>query len=491
MLCCALFGTATAQNTAVPKYEFTLEDVVQLAKEQSNAAIAARHLLRSSYYSYMAYKANYLPKIILTTRPTTYEHSISTVNSSVGGVFQSQEVKRNTFTSSAGLDLSQNVALTGGSVSLVSDFRRVQNLSNSSTDYTTSPLRLLFNQPLNGYNELKWERKVEPLRYAEAKQSYIAQLEAVSYNATMRFFNLASAQIALTMAKVNLSNNKELYEISKGRYMIGTIAEDALLQMELRYMQAESALSTAQINIEFAKMSLRSYLGFRDNVEIELNINPGVPSLKVPADKALTYAMSNSAEVISYNRQVLEAEQAAARAKSQKGVTVNLSASYGLNKTGTEFSQAYSPRFDDTQGVSVGISIPILDWNESRNRYREAKSRQEMVQTQMQQSSTDFQQQVFLQVMQFNMQENQVYINAKADTVAQKGYEVARQRYFTGKVTVTDLNIADDAKNAAKQKYIQELGTYWQYYYRVRQYTLFDFLNNKPLDVNFDDIIGK
>ncbi|MDR0814970.1 MAG: TolC family protein [Bacteroidales bacterium] len=486
---------ANAQNqdapASAPKYVFTLEDVVQLAKEQSNAAIAARHQFRSSYYRYRAYKASYLPQVMLTTSPTTYDHSIYTVNSSVNGGFQSQEVKRNTFTSSAGLNISQEVALTGGSVSLESDFRRVQNLTSKSTDYTTSPLRFLFSQPLNGYNLLKWEKKIEPLRYEEAKQAYIAQLEFVSFTATMRFFNLATAQIALTMAEVNLKNNKELYDISKGRYMIGTIAEDALLQMELRYMQAESALSTAQIEIDLARMSLRSYLGFRDNVVIELNINPDVPALKIPSDKALEYALSNSPDVISYNRQILDAEQAAARAKSQKGVTMNLSASYGLNKTATEFNQAYSPRFDDAQGVALSIAIPILDWNQSRNRYRQAKSQQEMIQTQMEQSTTDFQQQVFLQVMQFNMQEKQVYINAKADTVAQKGYEVARQRYFTGKVNVTDLNIADDAKNAAKQKYILELGTYWQYYYRVRQYTLFDFLNNKPLDVSFDDIIGE
>ncbi|GHT25042.1 membrane protein [Bacteroidia bacterium] len=487
-----MVATANAQTQSTSaKYVFTLEDVVQLAKEQSNAAIAARHQFRSSYYRYRAYKASYLPQVLLNTSPTSYDHSIYTVNTANGGDFQSQEVKRNTFTSSAGLNVSQEVALTGGSVSLVSDFRRVQNLTSKNTDYTTSPLRLLFSQPLNGYNELRWEKKIEPLRYEEAKQYYIAQMEMVSAVATMRFFNLASAQIELTMAEQNLANTKELFEISKGRYMIGTIAEDALLQMELRYMQAESKLGSAQIEIELARMSLRSYLGFRDNVVIELNISSEVPDFKVASDKAVDYALTNSPDVISYNRQILDAEQAAARAKSQKGVTMSLSASYGLNKTATEFNQAYSPRFDDAQGVALSISIPILDWNQSRNRYRQAKSQQEMIQTQMEQSTTDFQQQVFLQVMQFNMQEKQVYINAKADTVAQKGYEVARQRYFTGKVNVTDLNIADDAKNAAKQKYIQELGTYWQYYYRVRQYTLFDFLNNKPLDVSFDEIIGE
>jgi outer membrane protein TolC len=316
-------------------------------------------------------------------------------------------------------------------------------------------------------------------------------MEQVSSSAVYYFFELALAQVNLNMAQTNYENNKTLYELSQGRYNIGTIAEDALLQMELKFMQAERKLNSAAIDIEVKQSQLRSFLGFKDNVDIQLQINPEIPNVKIPIDMALEYALSRSPEIISYNRQLLEEEQIVARAKSQKGITMELSASYGLNKVAYEFENAYSPKLGSQEGISLGIRIPILDWSQAKDRYRNAQSRLEAIEIQMQQAETDFKQNVYLQVMQFNMQENQLRITAKADTIAQKGYEVSRQRYLIGKVSVTDLNIADAEKDVAKMNYMSELQTYWSFYYTVRRLTLFDFLTNQPLEEDFEKIIGE
>ncbi len=487
-------GNLSAQSDTV-KFNFTLDDVINLAKEQSLDAIMARHQFRASYYDFRTYRAEFLPKLVLTTNPANYNHSIRRIESiNSQGQYQINEVTANTITSTAGLALSQNVGLTGGNVSLGSDFSRVQNLdddTDNATQFTTAPITLSFSQPLNGYNELKWQRRIEPLKYEEAKQTYIYSMEQVALTAVSRFFAVASAQISLKMAETNYTNSKELYEISLGRYNIGTIAEDALLQMELRFMQAESKLNTAVMNIEVQRRWLRSFLGFKDNVVIELEISPDIPGLKVPQAKALDYALSQNPNIISYNRQLLEAEQRVANMKSQKGITLDMSASFGLNKKSYDFNDAYKPTFDDQERVSVGIRIPILDWNQAKDRYRNAQSNLEVVQTRMQQAEIDFRQDVYLQVMQFNMQEDQLRIAAKADTIAQKGYEVSRQRYLIGKVSVTDLNIADTDKDNAKDAYISTLRTYWNYYYLVRSLTLYDFLNNKPLEADFSKLVGE
>jgi outer membrane protein TolC len=484
----------TAQQNNNTKYIFTLDEVIQLAKDQSLDGIAAKHSFRASYYSFRAYKADYLPKLTLNTSPTTYNHSIRQVESVVNEEYQTREVETNTFSTTAGLSLSQNIGWTGGNISLNSDFSRFHNMNDDSDEarqYTTAPIKLQLRQPLNGYNSLKWQKKIEPLKFQEAKQNYIVSMEQVASNAVSYFFALAQAQIELRMAETNYKNAGELYEIAKGRYQIGTIAEDALLQMELRYMQAESNLNNAKMNIEVRQSRLRSFLGFKDNIDIELEINPEVPSMKIPYNKALEYALDQSPDIISYNRRILEAEQSMASAKANKGITMNLNASFGLNKTGYEFKDAYKPKFDDQEGVALSITVPILDWNQAKDRYRNAKSNMEMVETQMQQAETDFRQEIYLQVMQFNMQEDQLRIAAKADTIAQKGYEVSRQRYLNGKVSVTDLNIADSEKDAATKSYIGALQTYWSYFYTVRRITLYDFIKNEPLEEDFSLIVGE
>jgi outer membrane protein TolC len=338
---------------------------------------------------------------------------------------------------------------------------------------------------------LKWQKKIEPLRYEEAKQTYIARMEQVSTTSVTYYFALALAQISLNMAQTNFANSRELYELSQGRYMIGTIAEDALLQMELKFMQAESKLNKAKIDIEVRQSQLRSFLGFNDNVEIKLEIDPAIPDLKVNYAAALDHALTRHPDVISYNRQLLEAEESVAQQKSQKGITMDLSASFGLNKTGYALKDAYTPKYDDQEGAALTLRIPILDWSQARDRYRQAQSNLEVVETQMKQAESDFRQNVYLQVMQFNMQEQQLNIAAKADTIAQKGYEVSRQRYLIGKVSVTDLNIADSDKDQARMNYVAELQAYWTLYYTVRRLTLFDFRKDQPIDADFTALVGE
>ena len=486
---------AQDQQTSGSKYLLTLEDVVQIAKEQSPQAIRERHRFRASYFSFMDYKANFLPKLTLTTSPTTWDKSIQTILSvDDDGKVKIREAYTNSLTSTAGLALLQNIGLTGGSVSLGSDFKRNQNFLSSdperATQFTTNPIRLSFSQPLNGYNQFRWLKEIEPLRYEEAKQRYIVQMENVASIAVDYFFALAIAQVDLNQAKTNYDNQTALYEIANGRYEIGVLAEDQLLQVKLRYMQSESSLNRAGIEIEKSLNQLRSFLGFTDNVQIALvSPSPEVPGFKVAYEEALNLALSRNPDIIAYNRQILEAEKEVAQAKSQTGITLDMTASFGMNKTGYEFKDAYSPRFDDREGISLRITVPILDWNQSRNRYRQAQSNLEVTQAQIQQQETGFKQDIFLQVMSFNQQKNQLRIAAVADTIAQKSYDISYARYMTGRGDITVLNLADAAKDNAKAGYMKELNRYWSLYYMIRRLTLYDFLNNKPLEEDFDRII--
>jgi outer membrane protein TolC len=91
--------------------------------------------------------------------------------------------------------------------------------------------------------------------------------------------------------------------------------------------------------------------------------------------------------------------------------------------------------------------------------------------------------------MEFNLQAEQVKNAAKADTVAQKGYEIAFQRFLIGKVDVTDLNIARTSLESARKAYINEVKTYWSYYFRLRMLTLYDFVKREQLTAEYDKII--
>lgn len=464
----------------------SLEQVIALAKDQSPDAILAKHRFRSSYWEFRSYKSSMLPALTLNSQLLNLNNSIRSVTQNDG----SESFKRiQNNSSSMGITLDQNVGLTGGNFFVYSGIERRDDYRDTlnQTSYMTTPLTIGYSQPAFQFNAYKWQKKIEPLKYEEAKREYLYQVEYISGKAVGYFFDLASAQLNVDIAETNFHNNDTLYKIARGRYNIGTIAENDLLQLELAYLNAKSNLAQSKINHEIAKFRLRSFLGFNDKVNISLQISLEIPVLEIPLEEALSQALLNNGSLIALERQLYEAERDVARAKAENRFNANLYATYGLNQSALIVGEAYQNP-DNQQQITVGIQVPILDWGEGKGKYKMAQSNQEVVKTMVKQEQIDFEQQVMLKVMQFNQQDNQLIIAAKSDTVARKRYEVAKQRFLIGKIDVLDLNVASSEKDIAQRNYIQAQKIYWNYYYNIRQFTLYDFERGLPLDTKFDDL---
>jgi outer membrane protein TolC len=133
--------------------------------------------------------------------------------------------------------------------------------------------------------------------------------------------------------------------------------------------------------------------------------------------------------------------------------------------------------------------MPIIDWGLGRGKVRMARSSQEVINTQVAQNKIDFEQDIFLKVMQFNLQHDQVVIAAKADTIAQYRYDVSKERFLIGKIDVLELNTALSDKDVNKRNYISALRNFWNFYYTIRKITLFDFVNDIPLSQDFEKLL--
>jgi outer membrane protein TolC len=474
---------AKGQNTRV--IQLNLEEVVELAKTQSPQSILAQHRYRSSYWQYRTYRAEFLPGLNLRGTLPNFNRSIIPVDMPDGSV---RFTERNNINSLARLELNQNVGLTGGQIFMFSELQRIDNLDIDSASYRTTPVNIGFRQSLSGYNAHRWQRQIAPLRFEEAQRSYVGAMENVSLQAVNLFFDLALAQVNLEISQLNFSNTDTLYRIAQGRYNIGTIPENQLLQMELGYLNAGTSLNEATLDLEVRKFRLRSFLGFNETVDIELAIRPDVPIFKPDLDKAISEALYNNPEVLQFERQLLEADRDVARARAERGFNADLFAVYGLTSSSGMLTEAYrDPQV--SQRLEIGIQIPIVDWGLGRGRYRMAQSSQEVVRTQVEQSRIDFEQSVFLEVMQFSMQYDQLAIAAKADTIARKRFDVTRERFLIGRIDVRDLNDAIREQDIARRGYIAALRNFWRNYYNLRRLTLYDFEKDVRLTEDFDELI--
>jgi outer membrane protein TolC len=464
----------------------TLQDVIEVAHEQSLMALMSRHQFRSSYWEFRSHQANYRPGL-------TLEGTIPSLTNATESVIQpdgtEEFVDRSFMQTSLELQLNQNIALTGGRVFVSSVLQRNDNFGEDPpANYLSYPVTIGFMQPINGYNELKWDRRIEPLKYEQAKLQYMNTMEVVSQMSVRYFFDLALAQINLEIAEKNMANTDTLYQIATGRYQMGTIAENELLQMELSRLNSETDLNEATIDLELRKSRLRSFLGFNERVSLQLILPDEVPDIEMDFGRTLAEAKANNPEIMDMERQLLEAERAVAEARSQKGIRGDLFAQFGLSGVNEELPYAYTD-LARQQRVELGVRVPILDWGEGKGRFRMAQSAEEVVKMDVSQSMIDFDENIFLQVMQFNLQDDQVVIASKADTIADLRYEVTKQRFLIGKIDVLDLNVALEEKDVARRGYVEALRNYWNYYYDLRGLTLYDWEKDIKLSEDFDDLL--
>ncbi|MBT3209070.1 MAG: TolC family protein [Bacteroidetes bacterium] len=462
----------------------TLEEVIDLAVSQSPDSYIAKHRFLGKYWQYRTFKANYLPSLSLNSTLLNYNKSIRKTTLDGQDVFLDQ----NSNNSSMQLSLNQNIGPTGGSIYLNSDVLRLDQFNDSTTSYSSSPISIGIVQPILSFNSLKWERKIEPIKYEEAKKEYVESIEQISMDAVSHFFELLSAQLDVQISKINFLNTDTLFKISEGRFNIGKIAQNELLQMELSFLNSNSDVNNSELNLKIMEFRLRSFLGFNETVKLELIVPYEIPKLEINVSQAMDLALKNNPDILSYHRQLVEAKRDVAQAKAENRFNANLSLNYGLSQTATEAKDVYiDPQ--QTSNLYFGIDIPIIDWGLGKGEVKMAKSNEELTKIVIEQAEIDFQQNVFLKVMQFNMQNEQVRIAAKADTIAQSRYDVTKQRFLIGKVDVLNLNDALTEKDVKKRSYISSLRSYWNYYFTIRMLTLYDFEKEEPLMQDFEKLV--
>ncbi len=484
-------GFAADENKKVFETDLTLDQVIDLAHKQSLHSFRIRNMYLSRYWEFRSYKADMRPNLMMTATPIN-------INRSVSSQFISEEkgfglVSVSSSTSQAALSVRQNVTLTGGVFDITSSLSRNESKDKSGEklpiQFASTPLSIGFTQSLNGYNRFRWEARIEPLKFEHAKLDYLKSLETIAIQATNYFFNVATANINQKIAEVNYSNADTLYRIGKGRFEIGTVTQDELLDLELGLLNASLAISRAEIDVKQAKASLNSFLGLGDEVIVNCIVPDEIPDLKIDVDRALALAIENNPDILNYQRQLLEARQSVARTRSESGLNADIRANFGINKSASEIDLAYHSPFLEQQQVRIGLSVPIIDWGLRKGRIQMARSSQEVTEATVQQSIIDFEQDAIISVLDFNLQEDQVAIAAKADTIAQLGYNVTMQRFLIDKVDVIRLNSARNSLDAARRSYIDALRRYWVSFYGIRQLTLYDFLDDQPLIEELNDLL--
>ena len=453
-----------------------LEEVIVMARNQSPSSKQAETRKKNRFWQYKLYRSNYNPQMVLSGNLPGYNRDYFSNRQNDGTIiFQSREQ----ITSNLNLGIDQPLAFSGGNLSVNTNLDYFSDLAQDLTSFNTTLVNVQLDQPLFGFNELKWDNRTEPLRYEESKRGYVEEMEFISRESVKFFFDYLDAQINYQIATFNFFNNDTIYKIEEGRYNIGTTSKDKLLQVELQLLRSQQDELQAQLDLQTASQQLRAYLGIQSNDTLQLEVPGSIPEFNISMQDALVNARMNRSDYIAFERRRLEAEREVDQARKQRFQT-NLRASYGLNNASDEFGDVYNEP-NDQQRLDIGLVVPILDWGRNKARVQTAMANMELNEYVIDQDMQNFDQEIITLVRQFTVLRNQLVISKKSDEVAEERYNVAQNRYLTGKVDITNLNIALSEKDAAKRSYTKALRDFWMAYFDLRRLTLYDFANNELL----------
>ncbi|XCF05747.1 TolC family protein [Tamlana crocina] len=459
--------------------KITLSEAISMAKKKSPDYKINLNRNQASYWQYKNYKARFLPELSLNAILPEYRNAVRRLTNDEG---QDIFVNQNQLLLEGGLSISQSVPFTGGVLSINSNLERIELFGlDDNIGYSVIPFSVNYFQNSVLFNEFKWDKKIEPLVYEESKRDFIENMEQISVSTANRYFALLKSQMQLEIAKTNLKNQDTLYQIAEGRFKMGKIAENELLQMELTLLNSKNNVTTNTVEVKRTSQNLARYLELGTE-NIELAVPEELPLFNVDIEKALSEAQNNRKAVIEFRRKRLEAEKEVAFQKGNNRLRLGVSANFGISQNGDDFNNLFN-NYNKQQNVRVSLGIPIFDWGVSKSRRKMAEANLDLTNNNIKQDQQEFEQEIYLHVLNWSNQRDFLFTSEKAKEVATKRYDISQKRYILGKITITELNIALRERDESVLKYLNSLESFWRDYYILRQLTLYDFINDKKIEV--------
>ena len=293
----ATFGSLSV-SAQTDTLHLSLDDCIAMARRQSIDAAVALGELRSAYWQWRSYRADLLPEVSLSGTAPSWNKRYSSYQQADGSL---SFVRNNYLGLDGALHITQKLWPTGGTLSVESslDYLHQSGNGGSGNQFMSLPVAVTLSQPLFSVNHLKWNRRIEPLRYREAQARFLTETEQVAMQAISLYFGLLLAGEQVNIARQNLQTAEKLYEVAQAKRRMGTISENDVLQLRLDVLTARSALTNSESNRQARQFALRSFLDVEADIEVmEKSPTPDPIPADAPTRSASLFTLCSSPIII-------------------------------------------------------------------------------------------------------------------------------------------------------------------------------------------------
>ncbi len=454
-----------------------LQMILDLALEGNLSAKGAQADRMIAEHNFQIFEAGLMPQLTLEGTLPNFTRSSNPVIQSDGTIsFQSIQYDN----SSLRLNVNQIVSKTGTEITLQSNFQRFSDSGSDRTQFNGIPLRLGISQSIFGYNPFKWDRKIQPLIHQESIRQFSADMEALRALTIASYFDVLLSSKIIESARFNLTTARDLLRIAAERFALGRLSRNDLLQLQLAERNAVNIVSQSERLLTSATAALYDIIGIRYNGNVSVPVVPEPLEVEIDRSIALQYSRLNRPEILSFNRALLERQSELEFARKENGFQMDVFAAFGLNRSAMDLSDLFSDLQQD-QVFSIGISLPILDWGSRKNKVAIAHANLNFDQERLRIEKIQIESNLIKDLINFDRLKGELDSMEEITRIARDRFDIARESFVLGSVSVTELSISQQEQDAAIRSYINTLSTYWNTYYQIRSQTLYDFQQMRSL----------
>lgn len=340
---------------------FKVDDFIKNSENSIENAKKVMYIKINKNEDDLFYK-KFLPEIGLNFTFPSYNRSISEV-AQPDGTFAFKE--SNSANSRVNLSVSQRIPFTGGKLTISNSLNRLDLFGDTqnTTSYSASWFGINLSQPLNFFNAMKWDKKIQDAKFEYNNIMNIKNGVAIKEKAIKNYFEL----LKIKNEKNIIHKRLEVTQKYK-RYIVSLInagkamaydsidVELKLLneQKNLRFLDKAENLKIEGINTFFKNDLFKK----SDSLTIPV-INTNLKEKDFYIGKYMdVYYLTEKNNLLSFQKNIKQLER-------NKFYAGSLSVGAGFNNSATEYDGIFKNP-NESQNFSISLNVPLLDFSKKR-----------------------------------------------------------------------------------------------------------------------------
>lgn len=455
-----------------------IQRAINLALMNSDTYKKAEKELVYSEINTTIFNKTFLPSIYTSSVFPSISKSVTRVTTPDGSdVF----VNQNLAYYDLSLNIEQKEPIFGGTFTVSSFFNRIDLFGDvSNKTYFSTPFSVSYNNTNFTFNIRKYEKIIEQLRIEEDTANYNMQLENVVYETVEKYFQAYISSKNIEEKQKALKDIEEIYAIAEKRFKIGSINKGDLLSLELNILDTKSSLNVLLSEKENSQKTLSNFIKNNSNSIFFTKPKEDVLNLDISYESALSKMSENNNLIIELKRKQKQKDLEIKRFKSENKFSVNINGSYGLSNTAPSFNESTN-NLQDQQSFSISLRYLLFDFGKNKQQVKLKKVEKELLENEYLIAIEDLKEDLYNSVNEYHTSIKRLSLLKKKLEISNERYDFSRKRFSLGKVTITDLNVAQREYQQTDNEYLTTLKDIWITYYNIRKLTMYDFQNNKKI----------